>query len=120
VVHGNHVYVTTKIVEGAEKSLWTLCFDRESGEELWRHNFGRGVKQTTRQKSNLAANTPTVTDDALYVAFGYFDITRYSHDGEMIWVNRYISKFGDPKEAWGYGLSPLVLNDLIFFRNRSR
>jgi outer membrane protein assembly factor BamB len=49
------------------------------------------------------------------VAFGNADIARYSHDGKLIWVQRYIARFGDPKMAWGYGLSPLVLDDSVLF-----
>lgn len=86
VVYGNRVYVTTETEERGKKSLLTLCFDRENGKELWRHDFGLGVNQRTHEKSNLAVNTPAVTDDALYVAFGNADIARYSHDGKLVWV----------------------------------
>ena len=48
--------------EGGKKSLLTLCFDRKTGKELWRHDFGFGVDQKTHAKSNLAVNTPAVTD----------------------------------------------------------
>ena len=115
VVRGNRVFVTSEVEEGAKKSLLTLCFDRKNGKELWRHDFGFGVDQRTHKKSNLAVNTPAVTADAVYVAFGNADIARYSHDGELIWVSRYIPIFGDPKMAWGYGLSPVVLDDAILF-----
>ncbi len=60
------------------------------------------MDQRTHEKSNLAVNTPAVTEDAVYVAFGNADIARYSHDGKLIWVNRYLPHFGDPKMAWGY------------------
>jgi outer membrane protein assembly factor BamB len=115
VVHGDRVFVTSQLAEGGSKSLLTLCFRRQDGKELWRHDFGFGVNQPTHPKSNLAVNTPAVTDDAVYVAFGNADIARYSHDGKLIWVNRYIPRFGDPKMAWGYGLSPLVLDDGVLF-----
>ena len=115
VTHGNRVYVTSETEEAGKQALLTLCFDREDGKELWRHDFGFGVNQRTHEKSNLATNTPTVTDDALYVAFGNADIARYTHDGKLIWVNRYIPNFGDPKMAWGYALSPLVLDDAVLF-----
>ena len=115
VVYGNRVFVTSEAEEGGKKSLLTLCFDRKDGQELWRHDFGFGVDQRTHEKSNLAVNTPAVTEDAVYVAFGNADIARYSHDGELIWVNRYIPTFGDPKMAWGYGLSPVVLGDAVLF-----
>jgi outer membrane protein assembly factor BamB len=88
---------------------------RDNGKELWRHDFGFGVDQRTHEKSNLAVNTPAVTDDAVYVAFGNADIARYSHDGQPIWVRRYLADFGDPKMAWGYALSPLVVDDAVVF-----
>ena len=89
--------------------------NRNDGRELWRHDFGLGVNQSTHQKSNLAVNTPAVTEDAVYVAFGNADIARYSHDGTLVWVTRYLSVFGDPKMAWGYCLSPVVTDDGILF-----
>jgi outer membrane protein assembly factor BamB len=114
VVYGKRVFVTAHVKEG-KKALLTFCFDRETGKELWRHDFGFGVDQRTHQKSNLAVNTPAVTNDAVYVAFGNADIARYTHDGKLIWVNRYLTRFGDPKMAWGYGVSPLVLDDSVLF-----
>src|SRR5262249_50255989 len=106
VVFGSRVFVTSHWKE--KKSLLTLCFDRKDGKELWRHDFGFGVDQRTHEKSNLAVNPPAVTDDAVYVAFGNADIARYSPEGKLVWVNRYIPHFGDPKMAWGDRLSPVV------------
>ncbi len=113
VVYGNRVFITSH--RKAERSLLTLCLERRDGKELWRHDFGFGVDQRTHVKSNLAVNTPAVTADAVYVAFGNADIARYAHDGKLVWVNRYIPRFGDPKMAWGYCLSPLVLDDSVLF-----
>jgi outer membrane protein assembly factor BamB len=115
VVHGGRVFVTSQTAEGGKKALLTLCFDRKTGKELWRNDFGFGVDQRTHEKSNLAVNTPAVTEDAVYVAFGNADIARYSHDGKLVWVNRYLKRFGDPKMAWGYAVSPLVLDDSVLF-----
>ena len=113
VVYGDRLFVTSQLEEGGKKSLLTLCFHRKTGKELWRRDFGLGVDQRTRDKSTLAVNTPAVTEDAVYVAFGNSDIARYSHDGTLIWVTRYMALFGDPKMAWGYGVSPLVLEDSV-------
>jgi outer membrane protein assembly factor BamB len=113
VVYGDRLFVTSEVSEGGKKSLLTLCFDRRTGKELWRHDFGLGVHQRTHEKSNLAVNTPAVTKDAVYVAFGNSDIARYSHEGRLIWVTRYMDLFGDPKMAWGYGVSPVVLEDSV-------
>src|ERR1700731_675125 len=113
VVFGDRLFVTSQVEQGGKKSLLTLCLHKDTGKELWRHDFGFGVDQRTREKSNLAVNTPAVTGDAVYVAFGNADVARYSLDGKLVWVSRYLPRFGDPKMAWGYALSPVVLDDAI-------
>lgn len=113
VVYGKRLFVTTQVEEGGKKSLLILCLDRDTGKELWRHDFGLGVDQRTHEKSNLAVNTPVVTADAVYVAFGNSEIARYTHDGKQLWVTRYMELFGNPKMAWGYAVSPVVLDDSI-------
>ena len=113
VVYGKRLFVTTQVEQDGKKSLLTICLDRDTGKELWRHDFGIGVDQRTHEKSNLAVNTPVVTDDAVYVAFGNSEIARYTHDGKLVWVTRYMELFGNPKMAWGYAVSPVVLEDSI-------
>ncbi len=115
VVYGDRVWITSQTVQDGKKSLLTLCFQRDDGRELWRHDFGFGANQNAHEKSNLAVNTPAVTADAVYVAFGNADVARYTHSGELVWTSRYIPQFGDPKMAWGYSISPLVLHDSILF-----
>ncbi len=97
VVYGGRMFVTSQDDVEGKTTLFLLCFDRRDGKELWRHDFGLGVNQRTHEKSNLAVNTPALTEDAVYVAYGNADIARYSHDGKLIWVRRYLSDFGDPK-----------------------
>jgi outer membrane protein assembly factor BamB len=115
VVRGDRVFITTQVEDEGKKALLTLCLDRNTGRELWRHDFGLGANQRTHKKSNLAVNTPSVTADAVYVAFGNADIARYTLDGKLVWVTRYLEKFPDPKMAWGYAPSPLVLDDYVLF-----
>jgi len=115
VVSGKRVFVTTQVDEGGQRSLLTLCFDRVAGRELWRHDFGLGVRQNTHEKSNLAANTPVITADALYVAFANADLARNTLDGKLEWVSRLLPEFGDPKTAWGWGASPVLLPDSVLF-----
>lgn len=115
VVFGERVFITSQEEAADGRVLWLLCFDRSTGQELWRHQFGLGVNQNTHEKSNLAVNTPAVTGDAVYVAYGNADIARYTHEGELVWVRRYLHDFDDPKMAWGYNVSPVVADDSVIF-----
>jgi len=115
VVYGKKLFITSQTQEEGKKSLLLLCYNRDSGMELWRHDFGMGVDQKAHEKSTLAVNTPAVTEDAVYVAYGNSDIGCYSHQGKLLWVRRYMEDFGDPKMTWGYGVSPLVVDDSVVF-----
>jgi outer membrane protein assembly factor BamB len=115
VVHGERVFITTQAETDGRQSLLSLCFHRETGKELWRHDFGFGFPQNTHQKSNLAANTPVATDDGLYVSFANAELARYTLDGKLEWVTRLIPELGDPKTAWGWGASPLLLPDAVVY-----
>jgi outer membrane protein assembly factor BamB len=115
VVYRDRVFVTSQVEAEGRKSLLTLCFDRATGKELWRHDFGFGFNQHTHEKSNLAANTPTVTADGLYVSFANAELARYTLEGKLLWVSRLVLEFGDPKTSWGWGVSPVVLPDSVLF-----
>ena len=43
VIYNNRLFVTSQVEENGKKSLLTLCFDRDTGKELWRHDFGLGA-----------------------------------------------------------------------------
>jgi outer membrane protein assembly factor BamB len=115
VVYRDRVFVTSQAEQNGRKSLLTLCFNRSDGRELWHHDFGFGSDQHTHEKSNLAANTPVVTADALYVSFANAEFARYTHDGRLVWVTRLVPQFGDPKTSWGWGASPVLLPDSVLF-----
>ena len=49
VIFGDRLFVTTQLEQAGVKSLLTMCFHRDSGKELWRHDFGFGVDQRTHE-----------------------------------------------------------------------
>jgi hypothetical protein len=40
VVYQDRLFVTTEVQQAGRKSLLTLCLRRDTGAELWRHDFG--------------------------------------------------------------------------------
>ena len=115
VVHGGKVFITSQTGSAEEPVLWLLCLDQQTGTVLWKQSCEPGLNQRTHEKSNLAVNTPLVTDDAVYVAFGNAQLARYSLEGERVWLREYLRDYGDPKMAWGYSISPLLAAGTIVF-----
>lgn len=98
-----------------EQSWVVLCFDRRSGEELWRRTAHQGPPQATRHAKATHANTTVaVAANNVVAFFGSEGIHCYDLDGKRKWsrdlgvIN--ISKYGI---GWGYASSPAIHRDRI-------
>ena len=134
VVAGNRLFLATAIAADGEAPLkvgrggqpdaaddngeqrWVvLCYDRRTGEELWRQTAKQGKPQATRHAKATHANTSVaVSGDNVVAFFGSEGIHCYDLDGELKWsqdlgvIN--ISKYGI---GWGFASSPAVHDDRI-------
>lgn len=134
VVWGQRVFLCTAVPEGDEAELmlgaggqptaaddarehsWlVLCFDKATGEELWRRTARRGIPRVTRHVKATQANTSLVVDGEHLVAFfGSEGLYCYDLDGNLEWQRDLgvidISKYGI---GWGYASSPALHGDRI-------
>ena len=134
VVVGDRIIVATAVPENGESELqigrngnidaandsgkqsWLLlCYDKNSGDEIWQQTVCEGVPKTTRHTKATHANTTVAVDgDNVVAFFGSEGLYCYSLEGELKWkmdlgiVN--ISKYGT---GWGYASSPAVLDGHI-------
>jgi outer membrane protein assembly factor BamB len=134
VVWGDRIFVCTAVTEGAKASLmlgaggqptaaddsrehrWViLCYDKTTGEELWRKTAHKGSPRATRHVKATQANTSLAVDGKNLIAFfGSEGLYCYDLDGNLQWnrdlgvIN--ISKYGI---GWGYASSPAIHQDCI-------
>ena len=101
--------------DNGEQSWVVLCFDRQSGKELWRKTAHQGRPRATRHAKATHANTSiVVSGDQLLAFFGSEGLHCYDLDGNLKWsrdlgvIN--ISKYGI---GWGFASSPAVHDDRI-------
>ena len=101
--------------DNGEQEWLVLCYDKQSGKELWRQTAHRGTPKATRHaKASHANTTVTVAGDNVVAFFGSEGLYCYDLDGKQKWkrdlgvVN--ISKYGI---GWGYASSPAVFDDRI-------
>ena len=133
VVWGDQVFVSTVVSDGEvrkpTKGLYlgegvrepsqgthhwlVLCFDLETGEELWRHEAHTGQPNVPRHpKSTYAAETPTTDGERIYVLFGDVGLFCYDLLGKPLWEHRIAPKktFMD----YGAAASPVVHDGQVF------
>lgn len=134
VISGNKLFIATAIssdgksplVVGAggrpeaaddngEQSWVVLCFDKRTGNELWRKTAKKGRPRATRHAKATHANTSVVVSGENVVTFfGSEGLYCYDLDGNLKWKLDLgvidISKYGI---GWGYASSPAVHKDHI-------
>jgi outer membrane protein assembly factor BamB len=134
VVSGNRIFLATAIAsdgkaplkvgrggrpdaadDNGEQSWVVLCYDKLTGDELWRKTAHHGKPHVTRHAKATHANTSVAAEGGHVVAFfGSEGLHCYDLDGKLEWsrdlgvIN--ISKYGI---GWGYASSPTIHKDRI-------
>lgn len=118
IVLGNRVFVTTAIrtdEEGGDApgegrrrgpqpthvhQFVVLCYDRMSGDLLWKDVAVEAVPhEGTHGTNGFASGAPVTDGETLYVTFGSRGIFGYSLDGEKLWER----DLGDMRTRNGFG-----------------
>ncbi|GAB5402526.1 MAG: PQQ-binding-like beta-propeller repeat protein [Aureliella sp.] len=101
--------------DSGEQTWWVLCYDKSTGDELWRKKACAGKPKATRHTKATHANASVAADEKHIVAFfGSEGCYCYDHDGNLLWEKDLgvvdISKYGI---GWGYASSPSIYSDRV-------
>ena len=108
-VADGRVLVTDRIAD--EKLERVLCFDAETGKELWRHPYE--ARYTISYPLGPRA-TPTVDGKRVYTlgAMGHLFCLDVA-TGRIVWQKNLPTDFGTDVPAWGMAGAPLVDGDQL-------
>lgn len=109
-VVGAHVYLATADEQQGTQSV--LCYDRESGKQLWQTEVHRGGLMRKNEKSSAASGTVACDGESVFINFansGAVHVTAISLDGKLQWQ----TKIADYIIHQGYGASPAVYQSLV-------
>jgi outer membrane protein assembly factor BamB len=98
------------------EQIWVvLCYDRQSGQQVWRTVAREALPRGTRHEKATHANATMSTDGKHLVAFfGSEGLYCYNLDGRLLWsrdlgfIN--VGRWG---LGYGYGSSPSVYRDRV-------
>ncbi len=112
-VVGDQVFLATAD-EGREVQS-VLCFDRQTGKQLWKTDVhSGGFTKNENKKSSQASVTIACDGERLFVNFqnaGAIYATALGRDGKQLWQKK-ISGFVSHQ---GFGASPAVYKSLVIF-----
>jgi outer membrane protein assembly factor BamB len=116
IVHGDRLFVTSAVEEGAVRSLH--CLDANTGKEFWTRTIGLD-RSHKHQKNSWASSTPCTDGERVYVVFAdveNYTLAAYDYDGELVWRRR----LGEFRSQHGQGVSPILFEDLVILTNDQR
>ncbi|MBL8818820.1 MAG: PQQ-like beta-propeller repeat protein [Planctomyces sp.] len=119
IVWKDHIYLTAYTgffvpneTGGSQEDLkrHLLCFDRESGKELWNTAVKAKLPEEERIRDHgFAASTPAADKDHIYCFFGKSGLVAFDHQGKQKWQ----ADCGSGTNGWGSGSSPVLFEKFV-------
>ncbi len=92
--------------------LIILCYDRKSGEEIWRDEIESEFEEDYQHSDcSPAAATSCCNGQQLISSFGTFGLVAHDLEGKRLWEHRIENR----SEAFGSGSSPILVEGNVFF-----
>ncbi len=111
IVVGDQIFLPT--ADEAEQTQSVLCFDRNTGEQLWTTLVHEGgLSDKGNKRSSQASSTIACDGERLFVNFLNNDAvftTALSREGDQLWQQ----KITDYVVHQGFGSSPLISGPLV-------
>lgn len=90
----------TNPIETHYHQMTVLCYDRQTGNEIWRKVAIEAVPHERGHKTNTFASSSPITDGKrLYASFGSYGIFCFDLDGNQLWTR----DLGDMRTRAGFG-----------------
>ncbi len=108
VVSNGRVFLTMREDdEGRGRSL--LCFDRDSGRQLWKSTVTIDRAMPTHKANPHCSTTPATDGEHVVVWHASAGLFCYDFDGKEIWQR----DLGEFRHQWGHGTSPVLYGDTV-------
>jgi outer membrane protein assembly factor BamB len=110
IVWSDRVFTATSFAEKEERAL--LCFDRHSGQILWRQTVLVAPLESKSGENSFASCTPATDGEKVYVAFldvKQVVVAAFDFNGKQIWLVRP----GEFQNDHGFSSSPILYDDKV-------
>jgi outer membrane protein assembly factor BamB len=107
VVVGTRVYVTCSSGTRDDR-LHVLCFDADTGKQLWHRQLQGTGSTAAHPKTCMAANTPVADETGVYALFATGDLAAFDADGTLRWYRSLVGDYPTITNAVGMASSPVL------------
>ena len=118
IVIGDRV-VTTASSGYRQDRLHILCFDQDSGQQLWNRQFWATGRTSCHQKMCVATPTPASDGERIFAFYSSNDLICLDLEGNLLWYRGLGEEFPNASNSLGMSSSPLVVGDVVMVQVES-
>lgn len=107
IVVGQKVFLTHSPARSTTRGL--NCYDRKSGELLWKHEVEYAEDEPTHDTNPFCSASPVSDGERVIAWYGSAGLFCYDLAGNVQWQK----DLGDVRHVWGYGASPIIHDNLV-------
>lgn len=120
VILGDQIFLTT--ADEQRQVQGVICFDKNSGKQLWITPVHKGNFPAQIHKKNTHASGSVATNgESIFTVFynqGQIKVSALSLEGKPLW-SKSAGRFNPKKYKFGYGASPLLYKDIVIATGES-
>ena len=99
--------------------MHVLCFDVESGDQLWERTFAATGRTVCHEKMCVATPTPASDGERIFAFYSSNDVACLDLEGNLLWYRGLTYDYPNASNSLGMSSSPIVLGDVAIFQVES-
>ena len=99
-------------VDSGRDMLLAMCFDRVSGELLWKHDIAEGTSRDGR--STYGASSPVTNGEIVVFLYGNGELICFDMNGSRQWRRDIQDDYGPFAFLWTFGSSPTLFGGRLY------
>jgi len=115
IIVNNRIYLTSS--EGfSQHRLNVLCFDIETGDEVWKRSFQATGRTVCHNKMCVATPTPCSDGERIFAFYSSNDVACLDLDGNLLWYRGLTFDYPNASNSLGMSSSPIVVGNTAIFQ----
>jgi outer membrane protein assembly factor BamB len=107
IVVGQKVFITHAPADSKLRGI--QCYDRNTGELLWKHQVTYAEPELTHNTNPYCAASPVSDGERVVAFYGSAGVYGYDLAGKVLWQK----DLGKIEHIWGFGSSPIIYQNLV-------
>lgn len=112
VIQGDKVFISA--ASGPEQTrLHVICLNARSGKKIWERQFWATGRTMSHPKTCVAAPTPVVHGNKVFVLYSSNDLICLDLDGNLQWLRGLTVDYPNASNSLGMSSSPIVVDGVL-------